>query len=73
MNTMTIRDKPLISELVTKLQNTYYFTKLDICWSFKNVWIKPSDEQKVVFYTNCNLFKSLVILFCMTKNNLGIF
>ena len=54
---------PLISELVSKLQDTWYFTKLDICWEFNNVYIKPEDEWKAVFCTNYSLFKSLMMFF----------
>ena len=54
---------PLISELVSKLQDTWYFTKLDICWEFNNVYIKPEDEWKATFCTNYSLFKSLMMFF----------
>jgi len=34
----------LISELVSQLQRAKYFTKLDVCWGFNNVCIKPRDK-----------------------------
>ena len=34
----------LVSELVTKLQGAYYFTKLDVCWSFNNIHIKLDNK-----------------------------
>jgi len=52
---MTVKNKyslPLISELVFQLHGARYFTKLDVCWSFNNVCIKPGDEWKAAFRTN---------------------
>jgi len=45
-----------------------YFTKLDVCWGFNNVRIKPGDEWKVVFCTNCGLFEPLMMFFGMTNS-----
>jgi len=64
--TLTVKNKyplPLISELVFQLCGTKYFTKLDICWGFNNIHIKPGDEWKVAFCTNCGLFEPLVMFF----------
>jgi len=47
LNSMTVKNKYpllLISELVSQLCEARYFTKLDVCWSFNNVCIKPGDE-----------------------------
>ena len=47
LNTITSKNKypfPLISELVSQLCGTKYFTKLDIHWGFNNICIKPRDE-----------------------------
>jgi len=55
LNSMMVKNKyslPLISELVSQLYRAKYFTKLDICWGFNNVHIKPGDEWKVAFQTN---------------------
>jgi hypothetical protein len=55
LNDMTIKNKyplPLISELIDTLQNTKYFTKLDVCWGYNNVRIKEGDEFKTAFRTN---------------------
>ena len=51
-NSMTVKNKyplPLISELVSQLCGARYFTKLNVCWGFNNVRIKPGDEWKVAF------------------------
>jgi len=47
LNSMTVKNKYpllLISELVLQLRGARYFTKLDGCWGFNNVRIKPRDE-----------------------------
>jgi len=59
----------LISELVNKLQSVWYFTKLDLCWKFNNICIKPSDEWKAAFCTNYRLFELLVMFFSMTNSS----
>jgi len=46
-NSMMVKNKyplPLISELVSQLCRARYFTKLNICWGFNNICIKPGDE-----------------------------
>lgn len=60
----------VISQLVTKLlQRIFYLTKLDICWRFNNICIKPRNKQKVIFYINYRLFKPLVMFFSMTNSS----
>jgi len=66
-----VKDKyplPLISELISQLHRARYFTKLDVCWGFNNVCIKPGDEWKVAFQTNQGLFEPLVMFFGMTNS-----
>jgi len=44
---MMVKNKyplPLISKLMSQLRRARYFTKLDICWGFNNVRIKPRDK-----------------------------
>jgi len=68
---MTVKNKyplPLISELVSQLRRARYFTKLDVCWGFNNVRIKPGDEWKAAFRTNRGLFEPLVMFFGMTNS-----
>jgi len=55
LNSITVKNKyplPLISELVLQLCGARYFTKLDVCWGFNNVRIKPGDKWKAAFRTN---------------------
>jgi len=59
---MTVKNKyllPLISELVSQLHGARYFTKLDVCWGFNNICIKPGDEWKAAF-----LSQKVTYLFC---------
>ena len=68
---MTIKNRyplSLISKLISQLCGAKYFTKLDVCWSFNNICIKPRDEWKAAFHTNCGLFEPLVIFFGMTNS-----
>jgi len=71
LNSMTVKNKyplPLISELMSQLRGARYFTKLDVCWGFNNVRIKPGDEWKAAFQTNRGLFEPLVMFFGMTNS-----
>jgi len=71
LNAVTIKNRyllPLISELVSQLCRAQYFTKLDVCWGFNNVHIKPGDEWKAAFRTNRGLFEPLVMFFGMTNS-----
>jgi len=71
LNTITIKNRyllPFISELVSQLYGAQYFTKLDVCWGFNNVCIKPRDEWKTAFCTNCGLFELLIMFFGMTNS-----
>jgi len=72
LNAVTIKNRyplPLISELVSQLHGAKYFTKLDVQWGFNNVRIKPRDEWKTAFRTNCGLFQPLVMFFGMTNSS----
>jgi len=68
---MMVKNKyplPLISKLISQLYGAKYFTKLDVCWGFNNVCIKPRDEWKAAFQTNRDLFEPLVMFFGMTNS-----
>jgi len=71
LNAVTVKNKyplPLISKLVSQLCGARYFTKLDVCWGFNNVRIKPENEWKAAFCTNRGLFEPLVMFFRMTNS-----
>ncbi|KAF8657291.1 hypothetical protein AX16_002256 [Volvariella volvacea WC 439] len=66
LNEGTIKNRyplPLISELVDKLKEAKYFTKLDLQWGYNNVQIKKGDEWKAAFKTNKGLFEPTVLFF----------
>jgi len=55
LNEATIKNKyplPLIQELIDKVWEARYFTKLDIQWEYNNVRIREGDKWKAVFWTN---------------------
>jgi len=64
LNTMTMKDTypllliPYIFNKVSEVK-VKYFTKLDVCWGYKNAWIK-GDKWKAAFWMNQGLFKPLV-------------
>jgi len=71
LNIVAIKNRyplPLISELISQLCRAQYFIKLDVCWGFNNISIKPGDEWKAAFRTNCSLFKPFVMFFGMTNS-----
>jgi len=71
LNSIMVKNKYpllLIPELVSQLRGARYFTKLDVCWGFNNVRIKPGDEWKAAFWTNRGLFEPLVMFFGMTNS-----
>jgi Retroviral aspartyl protease len=47
LNEKTVRDQypiPLISNIINSLQQSEWFTKLNICWGYNNIQIKAGDE-----------------------------
>jgi hypothetical protein len=63
---------PLINDLIHRLKNVCYFTKLDVHWGYNNVHIREGDEWKAAFCTNRGLFEPLVMYFGLT-NSLATF
>jgi hypothetical protein len=59
---------PLIDDLIHRLKDTHYFTKLDVRWGYNNVRICEGDEWKATFRTNRDLFKPLVMYFGLTNS-----
>ena len=71
LNDMTIKNSyplPLISDIITKMKQAKYFTKLDVRWGFNNVRMKKGDEWKAAFRTNRGLFEPLVMFFGLTNS-----
>ncbi len=59
---------PLISELLDKLKEAKYFTKMDLQWKYNNVRIKDGDQWKGAFKTNHGLFEPMVMFFGMCNS-----
>ena len=51
-----------------KLKGTKYFSKMDVCWGYNNIWIKKGDEWKAAFKTNKGLFEPTVMFFGMCNS-----
>jgi hypothetical protein len=71
INEMTIKNRyplPLISELIDKLSEAKYFSKMDVRWGYNNIHIKDGDTWKAVFRTNRGLFEPLVMFFGLTNS-----
>jgi hypothetical protein len=66
VNSHTIKNAyplPLISDLVDRLRGSHVFTKMDICWGYNNVLIRPEDHWKAAFITPFGLFEPTVMFF----------
>jgi hypothetical protein len=71
LNEMTIKNRyplPLISELIDKLSEAKYFSKMDVRWGYNNIRIKDRDTWKAAFRTNRGLFEPLVMFFGLTNS-----
>ncbi len=54
---------PLVSDVLTRLHNMEWFTTLDLCWGFNNVYLKEGDEWKAAFSMNRGPFELLIMFF----------
>ena len=55
LNEITIKNSYLlllVSDVLTRLCNTEWFTTLDLRWGFNNVCLKEEDEWKAAFSMN---------------------
>jgi hypothetical protein len=70
LNAITRKNRyplPLIDDLIHRLKDAHYFTKLDVRWGYNNVRIREGDEWKATFRTNRGLFEPLVMYFGLCK------
>ena len=66
LNNWTIKNAyplPLISDIMDKVKNAKYFTKMDVHLGYNNVWINKGDEWKAAFKTKFGLFELLIMFF----------
>jgi hypothetical protein len=54
--------------LIHRLKDMRYFTKLDVRWGYDNVHVCNSDKWKAVFRMNRGLFEPLVMYFGLTNS-----
>src|SRR5882757_3366778 len=54
---------PLISELLDKIKDAKWFTKMDVRKGYNNIRMKEGEEWKAAFMTNRGLFEPLVMFF----------
>ncbi len=59
---------PLVSDLMDKLKDAKYFTKLDVRWGYNNIRIKDGDQWKAAFKTKYGLFEPTVRFFGLCKS-----
>ncbi len=50
-----------MTELLDKLKEAKYYSKLDVRWEYNNIHMKEGDEEKAAFITNRGLFKPTVM------------
>ncbi len=66
LNTITVKNwysLSLISEMLNHLSQAKIFIKLNIISAFNWLWIKEENEALIIFCTQFELFKYLVMLF----------
>ena len=70
LNEMTIKNRyplPLIQELIDKLKQSCYFSKMDVRWGYNNICIAKGDKWKAAFRTNRGLYEPTVMFFGLTN------
>ena len=70
LNEMTVKDRyplPLISELIDRLGNAKFFTKIDLRGAYNLLRIKPGHEWKTAFRCRFGHFEYLVVPFGLTN------
>ena len=73
LNAMMVKNTyplPLVPDIINQISDlkARYFTKLDVCWGYNNVWIKEGDEWKATFQTNWGLSEPLIMFFSLTNS-----
>jgi hypothetical protein len=71
LNVITRKNRyplPLIDNLIHRLMDAHYFTKLDVHWGYNNIHIHEGDKWKAAFHTNRGLFEPLVMYFGLTNS-----
>jgi len=73
LNAITVKNQyslSLISEMLNHLSWAKIFIKLNIISAFNRLWIKEEDKVIIVFCTQFELFKYLVMLFNLCNESI---
>ena len=71
LNEVTIKDRhplPLISDTINIMNNSKYFSVMDLLSGYWNVIIKPEDRHKTAFITPDGLYQWIVMPFGLTNS-----
>ena len=60
---------PRTGDLIDKLKEAKYFTKLDLRWGYKNIRIREGNEWKATFKCKFGLFKPLIMFFGLCNSS----
>lgn len=69
LNSLTVNSKfsiPVIDELLDELSSARWFTSLDLCAGFNQIWLAPGEEHKTAFQTHWGHFEFTMMAFGLT-------
>src|SRR6202790_3726282 len=71
LNAATVKNVyplPLVTDILNRVAQAKFFTKLDVRWGYNNIRMREGDEWKAAFRTNRGLFEPLVMFFGLTDS-----
>jgi len=74
LNAITVKNwysLSLISETLNHLSRAKFFIKLNIISAFNRLWIKEEDKALIIFHTQFELFKYLVMFFDLCNESIS--